>query len=324
MSKIAIDDRDRQMLEQLSRGVSNREIADSLGYREGTMRVYLHGLYRKLGVSNKTSAVIWYFDRLKEDGDPAGTAPPAAEDLASEESFGDMALRTNLYEALGIMSQFLGAYGKVWEVANRLKGAPADAKITRRRRQSRLLWEALLKGEFALGKRLHDDGAVARLLSDSPPDCVLLASLLLIGGYTSAADRVVAQLTRAKKGRLGVTPGEYTLLKALRDAQDANAGNALSCLYHLAVQKTAKPVFRQVAMVALYWAYVSGRDPERARGTANAIWAEAEVARQQLQAMGERPLGREAVVPQPASLNSKALGSYLAKAMGTRAVLQEH
>lgn len=324
MSKIAIDDRDRQMLEQLSRGVSNREIADSLGYREGTMRVYLHGLYRKLGVSNKTSAVIWYFDRLKVDGDPAGNSAAALDELPGEESFGDMALRTNPYEALGVMSLFLGAYGKVWEVANRLKGAPPDAKIARRRRQSRLLWEALLKGDFAYGKRLHDDGAVARLLSDSPPDCVLLACLLLIGGYTSAADRVVTQLNRAKKGRLGVTPGEYTLLKALRDAQDTNSGNALSCLYHLAVQKTGKPVFRQVAMVALYWAYRAGKDEDRARETANAIWADADAARQQLQAMGERPLGREVAVPQPASLNSKALGSYLAKVTGTRAVLQEH
>jgi DNA-binding CsgD family transcriptional regulator len=325
MGKITIDDRDRQMLEQLARGVSNREIAESLGYREGTMRVYLHGLYRKLGVANKTSAVIWYFDRLKEDGPPAGTAPAEVGKLAVEESFGDMALRTSPYEALGVMSQFLGAYGRVWEVASRLKGAPADAAITRRRRQSRLLWEALLKGDFAYGKRLHDDdGVVARLLADSPPDCVLLATLLVIGGYTSAADRVVAQLSRARKGRLGVTPGEQTLLKALRDAQQASGTNALSCLYHLAVQKTAKPVFRQLAMVSLYWAYRSAKDPERARDTANALWVEAESARQQLQAMGERPLGREAAVPQPASMNAKALASYLAKVSGARAVLQEH
>lgn len=324
MSKIAIDDRDRQMLEQLSRGVSNREIADSLGYREGTMRVYLHGLYRKLGVSNKTSAVIWYFDRLKLDGDRTAASAAAVEELPGEESFGDMALRTSPYEALGVMSLFLGAYGKVWEVANRLKGAPADVKIARRRRQSRLLWEALLKGDFAVGKRLHDDDAFARLLGDSPPDCVLLACLLLLGGYTSAADRVITQLNRARKGRLGLTPGEYTLLKALRDLQGNNSGNSLACLYQLAVQKTAKPVFRQVAMVALYWAYQSCKDQARARDTANALWAEADAARSQLQAMGERPLSREVVVPKPASLNPKALGSYLAKAGGTRTAVREH
>ena len=57
MKTIEINDRDRQMLELLAQGASNRSIADSLGYREGTMRVYLHGLYKKLGVGNKTREV---------------------------------------------------------------------------------------------------------------------------------------------------------------------------------------------------------------------------------------------------------------------------
>ena len=42
------------------------------------MRVYLHGLYKKLGVGNKTSAVIWYFDRLKEEGVPSAALPAVA------------------------------------------------------------------------------------------------------------------------------------------------------------------------------------------------------------------------------------------------------
>ncbi len=124
MKTIDINDRDRQMLELLAQGASNRSIADSLGYREGTMRVYLHGLYKKLGVGNKTSAVIWYFDRLKVEGVASGTAGAEVEGPAPEECFGDIALRQDLHGALGAMGMFLGAYGRLWEVANRLKGAP--------------------------------------------------------------------------------------------------------------------------------------------------------------------------------------------------------
>ena len=52
---------------------------------------------------------------------------------------------------------------------------------------------------------------VARLLVDSPPDCVLLACLLRIGGFTRAADRVLAQLVRRRKGRPGISAKEIAL-----------------------------------------------------------------------------------------------------------------
>ncbi len=221
MNIVDINDRDRQMLELLAQGASNRSIADSMGYREGTMRVYLHGLYKKLGVGNKTSAVIWYFDRLKAEGRVAEGLPAVEALVAQEESFGDIALRQDLQSALGAMSMFLGAYGRVWEVGNRLKGVAADPKTDQRRRQSRQLWEALLKGDFAYGKRLFDEDQVARLLVDSPSDCVLLACLLRIGGFTRAADRVMGQLVRRKKGRPGISAKEVALVTSLRDALDS-------------------------------------------------------------------------------------------------------
>ncbi|HEX4943759.1 MAG TPA: helix-turn-helix transcriptional regulator [Usitatibacteraceae bacterium] len=323
MKKIEIDDRDRQMLELLAKGVSNRSIADSLGYREGTMRVYLHGLYRKLGVGNKTSAVIWYFDRLKGDGGPGGGPDAPLAGAPMGESFGGMALRTSPYAALGAMSMFLGAYGRMWEVAHRLKGAPLDEKADHRRRRSRLLWEAMLKGDFAYGKQLYDDDLTARLLVDSPSDCVLLGCLLRIGGYTKAADRVMAQLVKRRKGRVGISTREITLLTALRDVVDNHTANGIASLYRLATESPAKPVPRHAAMAALYWIHRAGKDADAARATANAIWAEAEAARQQLQAMGERPLDPAANVPPLATTRARIPGSRTGKATRARAELVE-
>ena len=323
MKKIEINDRDRQMLELLAKGASNRSIADSLGYREGTMRVYLHGLYRKLGVGNKTSAVIWYFDRLKVEGRPDGGAPAALAGAPMEETFGDMALRTSPFAALGAMGMFLGAYGRVWEVANRLKGAPIDEQADQRRRQSRQLWEAMLKGDFAYGKQLFDDDLTARLLVDSPSDCVLLGCLLRIGGYTKAAERVMTQLVKRKKGRVGISTKELTLLGALRDALDTRTADGVASLYRLATENSAKPMPRHAALVAMYWVHKSRRESDAARGTANAIWAEAETVRQQLLAMGERPLDPRATVPLPATMKAKTPGSTAAKAAGARAALVE-
>ena len=319
MREIEINDRDRQMLELLAKGASNRSIAESLGYREGTMRVYLHSLYRKIGVGNKTSAVIWYFDRLKSD-DKHGAATHAPLGGAKlEESFGDMALRTNPFTALGAMSMFLGAYGRTWEVANRLKGRPVDETADRRRRQSRLLWESMLKGKFAYGKRLFDDDMTARLLVDSPTDCVLLACMLRIGGYTKAADRVMAQLIKRKKGSVGISAKEHAFLVAVREAMEGSATKGLAALYRIATESSAKPIPRHAAMVALFWAHKSHCNPDAARGCADALWAEAEAVRQQLHAMGERPLDPRAAVPPPGTAKTGSARKPAGKAAKGRA-----
>jgi DNA-binding NarL/FixJ family response regulator len=58
-----MDAKSERMLELLAEGSPSRVIARQMGYQEGTMRVYLHKLYKKIGVANKTEAVIWYLNR---------------------------------------------------------------------------------------------------------------------------------------------------------------------------------------------------------------------------------------------------------------------
>lgn len=319
-TKSGIGPQERQMLEMLARGASTREIAHALGYKEGTIRVYLHDLYKKVGVTNKTSAVIWFMEqaraapRKSSAGAPAVAvaasasldAPPAGED------FGGMALRTSLYAALGVMHHFLGAHGKLWEVANRLKGEDAgEPALEQRRARSRRLWEALLRGDFTGAKKLADDGDLAALIAGSPTDGVVLGAMLLIGGYSGAATRLVAQLAKRTKGARGATAKEQALLKALRDALEDRSEEAVACLHVLATESGPNAVQRQLAMVALFYTYIAHRDGDRARRTANALWAEAENTRQHLQAMGERPVARDVALPEPSGAARKGVAGYL-------------
>lgn len=306
MKDTAIDARGERMLELLANGASNRDVAVQMGYQEGTMRVYLHYLYRKIGVANRTEAVVWYLRR--------GIAPPVpilengVRDNNSEDLFGDMALQEDLFTALGVMSAFVGPYSKVWDVSSRLKGDEIDPATRSRRERSRRLWRALLKGDWSYGKRLYDADMGAALLVDAPSDAVLLASLLLLGGFSGAAERVIAQLTHRRKSGSSASPREAALVQALREALDGNVAR-LAHLRELSGSKTTTPVLKQVAMAVLFHADAARKDLDGARATANALWGEAEAARQNLQAMGERPFGGTRSTQSTAKAGAKRAGA---------------
>lgn len=50
--------RERQIAEHVGRGQRNREIAEALGMSEGTVKVYLHTIYQKLGIENRTELAL--------------------------------------------------------------------------------------------------------------------------------------------------------------------------------------------------------------------------------------------------------------------------
>lgn len=289
-----LSERDLRMLELLGKGDSSKAIAKKLGYRPGTTRVYLHDLYRKIGVPNKTSAVIWYFDRIKAKNAPAEPEPPPAPELTIEESAGDVAMRTDLFTALGAMSTLLGSYGRTWQVAARLKGTRVDKALLERRAKSRQLWEALLKGDFAYGKKLFDAGGAGALLFDSAPDGALLAMLLLLGGYSNAADRMIAEVGRKRRAPDGVTVRGHDLLLAVRGVVNKGEREALARVNRLAGEASSSPETRQVALAALHHLCRADGDRKGAVSAADALWGEADACLQQLHAMGERPFHRAA------------------------------
>lgn len=58
----ALSKRERAIVGLVAQGMRNRDVASELGITEGTVKVYLHRIYEKLGVSNRTELAIYARD----------------------------------------------------------------------------------------------------------------------------------------------------------------------------------------------------------------------------------------------------------------------
>jgi two-component system nitrate/nitrite response regulator NarP len=56
--------RERELIELVRQGLRNRDIAAQLGVTEGTVKVYLHAIFDKLGVDNRTELAMRAADLL--------------------------------------------------------------------------------------------------------------------------------------------------------------------------------------------------------------------------------------------------------------------
>lgn len=74
----SLTSREAQILGMLAQAKSNQEIADELYLSVNSIKTHCRNLYRKIGASNRTEAVVWYHER--ED---AGRAPRAFDTIAS-------------------------------------------------------------------------------------------------------------------------------------------------------------------------------------------------------------------------------------------------
>lgn len=54
----ALQPRERQISELVAQGLRNRDIAERMSMTEGTIKVYLHTIYGKLGVANRTALAM--------------------------------------------------------------------------------------------------------------------------------------------------------------------------------------------------------------------------------------------------------------------------
>ena len=57
-SEFGLSERKSQVLALMASGKSNREIAELLGLSEGTVKVHMTGIYKALGVSSRTQAMV--------------------------------------------------------------------------------------------------------------------------------------------------------------------------------------------------------------------------------------------------------------------------
>ncbi len=58
--------RERQVLQLVTKGFSNRQIGRSLGITERTVKVHVGHLFRRIGVADRTSAAMWARDNLPD------------------------------------------------------------------------------------------------------------------------------------------------------------------------------------------------------------------------------------------------------------------
>jgi DNA-binding NarL/FixJ family response regulator len=65
-----LSEREREVLLLASRGLANKQIGRSLGIAERTVKAHLGNVFRRIGVSDRTSAALWARDNL-----PAGPSP---------------------------------------------------------------------------------------------------------------------------------------------------------------------------------------------------------------------------------------------------------
>ena len=56
--RTAMTPRERQIVGFIRKGLRNREIAEQLGVTEGTVKVYLHAIFDKVGVTSRTELAI--------------------------------------------------------------------------------------------------------------------------------------------------------------------------------------------------------------------------------------------------------------------------
>ena len=55
---LPLTERQRQIILVLAEGITNKEIGRRLGLTEGTVKVHLHRIYRKLGIANRTVLAV--------------------------------------------------------------------------------------------------------------------------------------------------------------------------------------------------------------------------------------------------------------------------
>jgi two-component system nitrate/nitrite response regulator NarP len=58
MKPLGLSPRQQQVAELVSRGLSNREIAEQLGITVGTVKLHVHDIYNKENVALRTELII--------------------------------------------------------------------------------------------------------------------------------------------------------------------------------------------------------------------------------------------------------------------------
>jgi DNA-binding NarL/FixJ family response regulator len=62
----ALTRREAEIATLVAQGLPNKVVAGQLGLREGTVKIHLHNIYTKLGVSNRTALLLTVIANQRE------------------------------------------------------------------------------------------------------------------------------------------------------------------------------------------------------------------------------------------------------------------
>jgi DNA-binding NarL/FixJ family response regulator len=62
----ALSEREREVLRLTSAGLANKQIGRRLGISENTVKVHLGNVFRRIGVTDRTSAALWARENLAD------------------------------------------------------------------------------------------------------------------------------------------------------------------------------------------------------------------------------------------------------------------
>ena len=60
-----ISRKELEIIEQVAKGLSNKEISSALYLSEGTVRNYISGILLKLKLRDRTQLAVFYFEKIK-------------------------------------------------------------------------------------------------------------------------------------------------------------------------------------------------------------------------------------------------------------------
>ena len=80
--------REKQIVTLVTQAKLNKEIAYELKLAEGTIKVYLVRLFRKVGVTNRTQLALWAMNLLGDRAAAGNSSRPQAESAAEQRAAG--------------------------------------------------------------------------------------------------------------------------------------------------------------------------------------------------------------------------------------------
>lgn len=197
----SLDERGARLLSLLVEGASGHQIAKRTGLSNGTVRVYLSGLYKHLGVRDRIEAAIVGRAVMREDGVEIVAPLPAVGNDADERvdpiplqqlprtSFGLAAANHGLLASLGILETYLGPQNALEIEERRAQTPMVSVEQIEAIERTRALWRAYLAGNFEFARNLQFSGHVDLYRTSSPGNEIVIACMLWLGGFTDAAQR---------------------------------------------------------------------------------------------------------------------------------------